>query len=332
MTQNPLHPDEPMIEQAAAWVARLHADDVSEADWLRLEAWLAADARHLQAYEEAEGLWAAVDSQRESIRLRLDAGSVDNLVELGPRRAARPTWRPWALAAAPMAAAVAAGLLLLGPALDRRAVTYQTAPGETRDVVLKDGTRIAMNGDSRLTVQLTGDVRRVKMDQAQAAFDVAHDVERPFLIDVGESQVRVIGTAFDIRRDQTTTRVSVSRGVVQVSDLQAPSRAVRLTVGQSVARDDATDLAVVSTVDPASVQGWRQGRLTYQDRPLGEVATDLSRAFETPVVVSAGAADLRFTGVLELDDENRMITRLEAFLPVIATRANGRVTLDRRPD
>lgn len=332
MTQNPPHPDEPMIEQAAAWVTRLHADDVSEADWLRLEAWLAADARHVQAYEEAEGLWAALGSQREAIRLRLDAGPVDNLVELGSRRATRRTWRPWALAAAPMAAAVAAGLLLIGPALDRRVVTYETVPGETRDIVLKDGTRIAMNGGSRLTVQLTGDVRHVKMDQAQAAFDVAHDNDRPFLIDVGESQVRVIGTAFDIRRDETTTRVSVSRGVVQVSDLQTPSRAVRLTVGQSVARDDATDAAVVSSVDPAAADGWRHGRLTYQDRPLAEVATDLGRAFGTPVVVSAGAAGLRFTGVLELDDERRVFTRLEAFLPVTATRTNGQVRLDRRPD
>ena len=332
MTQNPPHPDEPMIEQAAAWVARLHADDVTESDWLRLEAWLAADDRHVLAYEEAEGLWAALGSQREAIRLRLDAGPVDNLVELGARRTTPRNWRPWALAAAPMAAAVAAGLLLIGPALDQRAVTYQTVPGETRDVVLKDGTRIAMNGGSRLTVQLTGDVRRVKMDQAQAAFDVAHDSDRPFLIDVGESQVRVIGTAFDIRRDETTTRVSVSRGLVQVSDLQTPSRAVRLTVGQSLARDDATDTAVVSSVDPATADGWRQGRLTYQDRPLPEVATDLGRAFGTPVVVSAGAADLRFTGVLELDDERRVFTRLEAFLPVTATRTNGQVRLDRRPD
>lgn len=331
MTQNTPHPDELMIEQAAAWVARLHADDGSETDWLRLEAWLAADARHLEAYEEAEGLWAALGSQREAIRLRLDAGPVDNLVELGSRRAMRRTWRPWALAAAPMAAALVAGLLLIGPALDRRVITYQTAPGETRDIVLKDGTRIAMNGGSRLSVQLTGDVRRVKMDLAQAAFDVAHDSDRPFLIDVGESQVRVLGTAFDIRRDETTTRVSVSRGVVQVSDLQVPSRAVRLTVGQGVARDDATDTAVVSSIDPATADGWRHGRLTYQDRPLQEVATDLGRAFGTPVVVAASAADLRFTGVLELDDESRVIARLEGFLPVTATRANGQVRLDRRP-
>jgi transmembrane sensor len=199
-------------------------------------------------------------------------------------------------------------------------------------VILKDGTRIAMNGRSRLTVQYTEDVRRVSMDQAQAAFDVAHDLDRPFLIDVGESQVRVLGTAFDVRRDETTTRVSVSRGIVQVSDLQAPSRAVRLSVGQSVTRDDATDRAVVSAVVPGQADGWRRGRLTYQDRPLGEVATDLGRAFETPVVVAPGAASLRFTGVLELDDESRVITRLEAFLPVTATRANGRITLDRRPD
>lgn len=332
MTQTQIPADEPMLEQAAAWVVRLHAEDVSEADWLRLEAWLAADSRRRQAYDEAEGLWAAVGSHGEAIRLRLDAGPVENLVDLGPRRPARRAWRSWALAAAPMAAAVVAGLLLIGPALDRRVMTYRTAPGETRDVVLKDGTRIAMNGDSRLTVQLTGEVRRVRMDQAQAAFDVAHDSDRPFLIEVGESQVRVIGTAFDIRRDATSTRISVSRGIVQVSDLENPVLAVRLTVGQSAARDDATDHTVVSTVNPASIAAWRQGRLTYQDRPLSEVATDLSRAFRTPVTVTERAAPLQFTGVLELDDEDQVIARLEAFLPLSATRANGQVSLDRRPD
>lgn len=322
-------------DQAAAWVARLHGDDVSEADWLALEAWLTADPANGAAYEEAEGLWAALGAYRGAIHAGLDpkeTGSSRGPVDLGRHRKARSAWTRWSLAAAPIAAALVAGVLLIGPMIQGRAVTYVTAPGQTREVTLEDGTTIALNGGSRLTVRLTDKARMVEMDQAEAAFDVNHDPSRPFLIDVGESQVRVIGTAFNVRRDAVSTRVSVSRGIVQVADIRDPTRAVRLTVGESVSRDDATDRAVVSHVGVDEAQAWRAGRLIYNDRPLAEVAVDLSRAFAMPVTVSGDAASLRFTGVLELDDEDQVISRLEGFLPVRAYRAAGRVELRRRQD
>lgn len=322
-------------DQAAAWVSRLHADDVREADWLALETWLAADSENGAAYEEAEGLWAAISAHRKAIGAGLDlkeADHPDGPVDLGRRRQARGAWTRWSLAAAPIAAALVAGVLLVGPMIEGRAVTYVTAPGQIRDVTLKDGTTIALNGGSRVTVRLTGKTRTVEMGQSEAAFDVTHDPSRPFLITVGESQVRVIGTAFNIRRDASSTRVSVSRGIVQVADLQDSSRAVRLTVGETVSRDDATDRAVVSRVGAEDAQAWRAGRLIYNDRPLAEVAQDLSRAFATPVTVAGDARSLRFTGVLELGDEERVISRLEGFLPVRAYRASGGVELRRRQD
>lgn len=317
-------------DQASAWVARLHADDVSEADWLELEAWLADDAANVQAYATAERLWAAIDVYRAPILAGVEPDAVtapSGVVDLTRRRAARTTWRRWSLAGAPIAAALVAGVLLIGPMLEGRAVTYVTAPGQTREVTLKDGTTIAMNGGSRLTVRQTDKVRTVEMGQAEAAFDVTHDPARPFLITVGESQVRVIGTAFNIRRDATSTRVSVARGIVRVSDLQDPARAVRLTVGETVSRDDATDQAVVGRDSADTAQAWRAGRLIYRDRPLSEVAADLSRAFATPVTVGEGAASLRFTGVLELGDEDRVVRRLEGFLPITAYRTSAGIEL-----
>ena len=322
-------------DHAAAWVVRLHAEDASGADWLALETWLAADPENRIAYEEAEGLWAAIGAHRASIRAGIDpqdAAASDGPVDLGRRRQARSAWTRWSLAAAPIAAALVAGVLLIGPMIEGRAVTYVTAPGQTRDVTLKDGTRIALNGGSRLTVRLTDKARTVEMGQAEAAFDVNHDPSRPFLITVGESQVRVIGTAFNIRRDASSTRVSVSRGIVQVADIQNPAQAVRLTIGESVSRDDATDRAVVSRLGADDAQAWRVGRLIYDDRPLSEVVADLSRAFATPVTVSADAASIRFTGVLELGDEARVISRLEGFLPVRAYRSAGGYELRRRQD
>jgi transmembrane sensor len=195
---------------------------------------------------------------------------------------------------------------------------------------LEDGSRLQINGGSTLSVKMERGRRLVHMDQAEAVFDVAHDAGRPFLIDVGESQVRVVGTAFNIRRSAQETEVSVLRGVVEVGDLDRSGRKVRLTVGQAVRRADADDRMTVAPVDVRTAAAWTQGRRAYDDRPLSEIAADLSRAFATPVTVAPDAANLRFSGVLVLDDEAAVIGRLERFLPIKATRGPQGVRLERR--
>ncbi len=324
-------PDDTIAEQAADWVARLHADDATGDNWLGLESWLAEDAAHRAAYDQAEMIWREVGAGRQAILERLDARDVvTNVVELASRRRAHdPRWRRGAMFGIPAAAAAAIAALVLVPMLMAPMTTYTTAPGEHRDVVLGDGTRIAMNGGSTLRVRMTGAQRRVEMDDAEAAFDVTHDPARPFIVAVGESQVRVVGTAFDIARSGGETRVAVARGIVEVRDATGGTP-VRLTIGQALSRDDATDQVTLTRMSPASAMAWRDGRLIYDDRPLTEVAADLSRAFRTPFTVAPDARNLRFSGVLELDAEDKVIARLEGFLPVTSARSGQGIELRRR--
>lgn len=323
MTQDAVITDEEIAAQAAAWVVRLRADDVTGGDWAAATAWLDADPAHRRAFDEAEGLWAAMDH----VAIAEAAPVVDLALQRERRSSAG---RRWLIAAPAMAAAVAAAVLLAPLLQSAPTVVYRTAPGETRTVALEDGSKLQINGGSTLSVKLERGRRIVHMDQAEAVFDVAHDADRPFLIDVGESQVRVVGTAFNIRRSAQGTEVSVLRGVVEVSDLDQPARKVRLTVGQAVRRADADDRMAVAPVDIRTAAAWTQGRRAYDDRPLSEIAADLSRAFSTPVTVAPEAANLRFSGVLLLDDEAAVIARLERFLPIKATRDPQGVRLERR--
>ena len=323
MTQDDRIMDEEIAAQAAAWVVRLRADDVTVVDWDAAAVWLDADPAHRRAFHEAEGLWSATDHLASA-----PGAAVVDLALHRERR--RGLDRRWLVAAPAMAAAVAAAVLLAPLLQSSPAVVYRTAPGEARTVALEDGSRLQINGGSTLSVRMERGRRLVHMDQAEAVFDVAHDAARPFLIDVGESQVRVVGTAFNIRRSAGETEVSVLRGVVEVSDLGAPSRKVRLTVGQAVRRADAEDQMAVEPVDVRTAAAWTEGRRAYDDRPLGEIAADLSRAFATPVTVAPEAANLRFSGVLLLDDEAAVIDRLERFLPIKATRGPQGVRLERR--
>ncbi|GLK47644.1 transcriptional regulator [Brevundimonas intermedia] len=323
MTQDAVIKDEEIAAQAAAWVVRLRADDVTVEDLDAAAAWLSADLAHRRAFDEAEGLWAATD--------HLVHAQASPVVDLAAHRERRKGIdRRWMVAAPAMAAALAAAVFLAPLLQSAPTVVYQTAPGETRTVALEDGSRLQINGGSTLSVKMELGRRLVHMDQAEAVFDVAHDAGRPFLIDVGESQVRVVGTAFNIRRSAQETEVSVLRGVVEVGDLDRSGRKVRLTVGQAVRRADADDRMTVAPVDVRTAAAWTRGRRAYDDKPLSEIAADLSRAFATPVTVAPDAANLRFSGVLVLDDETAVIGRLERFLPIKATRGPQGVRLERR--
>ncbi|AQR62482.1 hypothetical protein BZG35_13130 [Brevundimonas sp. LM2] len=314
-------PSQSLIDQASAWVVRLGGDDVTDVDYEALEAWLKVSPDHRPAFERAQGLWAALDQDRAA----LDAA----LTRAAPRLVAtdrRSLVRRWPWGVGGLAVAALACALLIGPILSSRPVTYVTAPGEQKTVNLADGSVIVMNGDSTLSIRLSGAERRVEMGHAEAAFDITHDVDRPFRITVGESRIEVLGTAFDVRRDADSTRVNVARGLVRVSDLADATHNVRLAAGQSVTRPDATDAL---TVAPGSTEppGWRAGQLVYDDRPLSEVVDDLNRAYPTPIRAIGGAGALRFSGVLALDGQDETLRRLEAFLPIVVARREGVIEL-----
>lgn len=317
-------------DQAADFLARVHSEDASESDWLALEAWLATSAAHREAYDRAEGLWADLDDDRREIAAGLaDDASPANVVGL-PSRPTRRRAYGWIAAAAAAAVAIflIGSLTLLSPATQ----TYATRAGETRAITLDDGTRITLNGASTLTVKLGHAERRVVMAQAEATFDVAHDPNRPFLIEAGSTEIRVVGTEFNVGRHPGRTTVTVRRGVVEVKPLKGTRAPTRLTRGHQLTVDDGDGPAVVRTIDPDEAFAWRSGRLIYRDRPITEVAADLSRRFTVPVTVAPDAASVRFTGVLVLDGEDAVISRLEALAPVIADHTPSVITLHSAKD
>ena len=72
---------------------------------------------------------------------------------------------------------------------------------------------------------------------------------------------------------------------------------------------------------------WRAGRLIYRDRPLAEVAADLNRYGDAQIKTVGPAANLRFTGVLTVDNQSAMVQRLAGLLPVTATSGKDGVIL-----
>jgi transmembrane sensor len=307
--------NEEVMAQASAWLARLQRDDVGEADGLEFDAWLAASPAHGEAYRAALSAWHAFEAAPAEIleelteQTRLDARSA----------ARRPSaTRRWLVGGG---MAIAAGLTAFAilPTLEQPTVqTYQTAKGQHQRVTLADGSVVDLNAETKLTVRFARRERQVELGDGQAVFDVAHDASRPFTVEASGRAVRVLGTQFDVRNRGGDVAVTVARGKVQVRPVASSEagQAFVLTPGQrlQIAR---TGAARLSAVDPEEAFNWRVGRLVYRGEPLSEVVADLNRQFVDQIeVTDPTLARMPVTGVIVLDDQASVATRLSLMLPV----------------
>lgn len=308
--------DDQIREQASRWFLDLRDEEAGEDAWLAFTDWLEADDRHRLAYDAVEAAWVDV----EALEPEAVTGGA-TVVPLRPARAPRRSI-PWA----PVMALAATLVLALGLWTVYRPaafVDYRTGDAP-RTIVMADGSSIYMNRHSELSVSSDPRVRTVRLEDGEAAFDVAHDASRPFTVESGERSVRVLGTVFNVLNHGSRFEVAVQRGVVEVTSPRVS--ATRLEAGRKLVQR-AGGRPTVSTLSGDQVLSWRDGVLVYRNSPLSEVAEDLSRYFGKPVTLDSAAGSLRFTGVLQLGDEAQMLKQLKDFVPVRVSRSSTEIAL-----
>jgi transmembrane sensor len=330
MTRGQTDIDAEIAEAAIGWLVRLQGEAATERDWLDFDAWLTASLDHARAYDAVLAFDHQLALDAELAEARPVAAPLD--AKVVPLRPTRRVWI-WSAGAAIAAAFVAGAVLLPLSGLGAHETTYETGVGERRTIALEDGSRIEMNAASRITVRFERRARRVQMGDAQAFFDVAKDPSRPFMISAGDTQVRVVGTQFDVRHRDGQVAVNVQRGLVEVRpDLPHGAAPFQLRPGQGLShRKGQPADAHLSTVAVEEVAGWRQGRLIYRDQPLSQIAGDLNRLFPRPVkLADSEAANMRLSGVLIVDDQDAMVDRLSHLLPVRTTTTKDAIVIQAR--
>ncbi|WP_068877252.1 MULTISPECIES: FecR domain-containing protein [unclassified Phenylobacterium] len=316
------HGDDARREDAAAWVVRLEAGDLGDAEAAAFDAWLSASPANAAAFDAALAVSHAYAAAADEVALALSQ-----------RRPApsRPTNRRALVGFGLMAAAAALAVVVVPEISGPQTQTYATAKGERRTVALADGSTVDLNGGARLSVSLGRDGRRVTLAEGQAVFDVAHDARRPFTVAAGDRTIRVVGTQFDVRRLGGKVSVTVARGAVEVRPADgAAGKAYRLHPGQRLDHVEGAAATRVAAAEPAEVLGWRSGRLVYRQQPLSDVIDDLNQQFSTPIRVDdPELAATPISGVLVLDDQDAVIRRLALLVPISAVRSDAGVVLRR---
>jgi len=297
------HASDPVRETARLWAIRVN--DPAFADWDALTGWLDADPGHLDAYE------AALDDDAWAAELFATPPSP---TEYAPAPAPAARQRRWMFTGAAAAAVLTA--LIAWPVLQRDLPeqVIVTAMGERRTIMLPDGSRVVMNGDTRIVLDEDAP-RRIELVSGEALFDVRHDARRPFVVQAGDTRLVDAGTVFNVVEDEGALDVAVSEGAVIY---EARSREIRLDAGQGLSRAGADAEPRLRRAAPESVGSWQAGQLLYDDASLDQVARDLGRNLGSPVRATPSAQAMRFSGTLTISGSPEQV--LERAGPLLGVR------------
>lgn len=300
-------------ELATHWFLRLQDSAVTMEEIDAALEWIDASEQNRLAFERVEACWHLQAPQEMP---------ADTLTSR-PRRV--PTYGR--IAALALLAVIFLGLGADSPWMPASAPAhYATAVGETRDIVLPDGSRVTLGGASDIAVDYHPYARRVVLVDGEALFRVAKRPDRPFIVEAAGGSARALGTTFNVRRGAEGVTVSVAEGLVQVQ-LKGGDDSVRLPIGNEVTYSQ-TGLGASRTVNPERVVGWTRGVLTFIDRPLVAVVADLNRYSPRLITIEDEAIrSIRVTGSVTVGGIAEWLRALENVLAVELHETGGQLRL-----
>lgn len=300
-----------VADQAAAWLTRVMAGELSEAERQRWRQWRGSHPDHERA-------WLHIEAVSARMRGLHPGAAYQTLSPL----ANPPSTNRRKLLAAVAGLGVATGTGVLGArtqAWQELAADYRTGTGEQREIALVDGTRITLNTGSAIKVRFEPGRRLIRLVSGETHIVTGHAdpiaaVNRPFVVETGEGTVRALGTRFTVRQQDARSRVDVFEGAVEITPADAPDRSVILRQGERLSFTG-NRIAHPGHADEQA-ESWARGQLTADNVRLGDFLAELGRYKAGVLRCDPAVADLRLSGTFPVRDTDRILAMLPNSLPV----------------
>lgn len=309
-----------LVEEAAQWLARMHAPGFSEADRAALERWREQSPAHRQ-------VWCGVEELNR--HLAAVPPGVGRAVLERPRAAARRRLLLKSVAAIAIAPPLGwlahRSLRAQGWGSD-----FRTAVGERRTLALPDGGALQLNTASAVDLEFDAAGRVVRHVAGEILVRTGHAARfshRPFMVHTPQGRLRALGTRFIVRVDGDRTRLTVLEGAVRVSP--AASAAERDVQAGEELEFGADGFGAIRPAPPAS-DAWSNGVLYAEDMRLADFTRELARYRSGLLRCDPAVAEVRVTGAFQLEDTDRILQLVAQTLPVrVQRRSDYWVTFTR---
>ncbi len=197
--------------------------------------------------------------------------------------------------------------------------------GEKARILFQDGTEVFLNSESTIRYpNKFGFSKRTVSLQGEAYFNVAHNRYRPFIVETGDTKVKVLGTSFNVNAYDNNDKMSVTLDEGKVI-FNSPQIQYQLSPGQHVVYDKRNGNYTVEKLSQSENNSlWMSNILYLHDTPLDEVLKILERRFDITFSIKNNLSlDYSYTITTEESDLDTILLELERIAPVKFDVKNG---------
>ncbi len=174
--------------------------------------------------------------------------------------------------------------------------------GGTYTVELCDGTKVYLNSGTTLEFpsRFDGKVRSVIL-KGEAYFDVARNVSKPFVVEVDEMKVKVLGTSFNVKSyvDEPGVYTTLVEGSVAILRDGQPEKKIK--PGEQAYYNKGVGTLSIAEVDVNEFTSWKDGVFYFKDIALEEILRIVSRWYDLEVFyMNQGAKSVIYSGKLPM--------------------------------
>lgn len=190
--------------------------------------------------------------------------------------------------------------------------TISTELGGYYNAILPDGSEVWINSKSTLSFadDFGIDQRKVSLS-GEAYFSIKKIDGIPFIVEIGDKSVKVLGTEFNVKayKEEATLQLSLINGAVEFKD-NTTGYSHSLQPNRELVFDFLTGKVVERSFDPYIYNAWKEGYFLFVNSNIKEVVQKISRWFNIEVKLENDEYDSKLF--------NGKVSREQGIMPIMS--------------
>lgn len=291
---------------AEAWFIKVRSNDLNKDELIEFTAWCERSSKNLREYKRVEEDWLTIN-QLSTVTQFKEYQSKKKVFQ----QARNKVYLNWVAACT-----ITFGLIIYSWMKPTTTVPdqYITATGEQLTVVLADSSKITLNTNTFLTVVYSKQKRRILLAEGEAFFEVRKDFSRPFIVETSRGSATALGTAYSVKKIKHQVIVSVTEGVVEVSETKDRTtltpKKININANQQV-EFNSQGMSETKPIENSNLVHWKEKFIRFDTQPLSTVIQELNRYLVEPILsVSKNAESILISATIDLTKPNEALAAL----------------------
>jgi len=213
---------------------------------------------------------------------------------------------------------------------------YETKYGQVQTIALPDGSKVILNANSRLEINLAWSdegSREVNL-KGEAFFEVEKKPtnKQKFIVHTADLDVVVLGTRFNVNNRQVKTSIVLTEGSVKLAirDSKAQANDLMMQVGDLVEFSKADKSFTKQRVNTEKFSSWKDNKLIFENTQIADIASLIKETYGLDVLFEDEKMGRRkISGTIPSENLEILLTSLETIFNVKIVRKQQQLIFEK---